>query len=169
MAVAGPESHDRGMTTDSSTQSAILQSRADAAVAELLGGSISVRVRGDDSAGAIALVEQRVPAGYPGPPLHVHPDFDELFYVLGGELSIRLGDDARDVGAGGLAFVPRGVPHTFANRSDRAAHSLVIVTPAGHERYFDALVERVRGSDGMPRPETLRALNEAHGTIIVGA
>ena len=159
------------MTSESTTQSsarAFLQSADEATTVELLGGSISVRVRDEDSAGTIALVEQRVPGGYPGPPLHIHPDFDELFYVVEGELTLRAGDEMRDVGVGGIAFVPRGVPHTFANRSDRPAHSLVIVTRAGHERYFDALIELVHSSEGMPSIEAIGALNEAHGTVIVG-
>jgi mannose-6-phosphate isomerase-like protein (cupin superfamily) len=156
------------MNTESTTSSGLIQAIADAPVHEILGGSIGIRVRGEDSAGTIALVEQRVPAGYPGPPLHVHPDFDELFYVLEGELSMRTGTRTETVGAGGVAFVPRGVPHTFANRSDRVAHSLVIVTPAGHERYFDALIELVNTSGGMPAPDRLAALNEEYGTVVVG-
>jgi mannose-6-phosphate isomerase-like protein (cupin superfamily) len=152
----------------SSTSRGLIQAITDAPLHEILGGSVCIRVHGEDSAGTMALVEQRVPAGYPGPPLHLHPDFDELFYVLEGELSMRIGARTETVAAGGVAFVPRGVPHTFANRSEGFAHSLVTVTPAGHERYFEALVDLVRKSGGMPAPERLAALNEEHGTVVIG-
>lgn len=146
----------------------LLQATAESPTFEILGGSISIRVRAEDSAGHLALIEQRVPAGYPGPPLHLHPDFDELFFVVEGELSVRIGDRTETVGPGGIAFVPRNVPHTFANRADRPAHSLVTVTPAGHERYFEALVELVRESGGgMPAPERIVALNEQFGTVVL--
>ncbi|MFN8217755.1 MAG: cupin domain-containing protein [Solirubrobacterales bacterium] len=148
----------------------LLQAAADAPAFEVLGGSISIRVRAEDSAGHLALIEQRVPAGYPGPPLHLHPGFDELFHVLEGELCLRVGERTTTVGPGGVAFVPRNTPHTFANRSARPAHSLVTVTPAGHERYFEALVDLVRESGGgMPDRDRIVALNEEHGTVIVGA
>lgn len=43
---------------------------------------------------------------------HAHPDADELFYVLAGDLTIEF-EDREDVhlGAGELTVVPRGVAH----------------------------------------------------------
>ena len=40
----------------------------------------SVLLRAEDSGGAISMIEIRVPAGWPGPPLHRHA-FDEAFYL----------------------------------------------------------------------------------------
>ena len=42
---------------------------------------------------------------------HSHPDTDELFLVLAGELTIRLDDGDVVLGPGQLYVVPRGVPH----------------------------------------------------------
>ena len=50
----------------------------------LPGGQISIRLRGEQSGGELAVAENVIPARYPGPPRHVHPAFDELFYVLDG-------------------------------------------------------------------------------------
>ena len=151
-----------------SSRQPVLSTRESAPFTELLGGAIGVRIRGEDTGGDLALVEQVVPAGYPGPPLHVHPDFDEHFYVIDGALAFRLGDEAFDAGPGAVVSVPRGTPHTFANRSPAAARTLVVVTPAGHERFFTALADAVARAGGLPSPEEYRRLNEEHGVVVLG-
>jgi quercetin dioxygenase-like cupin family protein len=50
------------------------------------GGNIRVRLRGEDSGGELAVIEEVLGAEFEGPPLHVHPSFGEGFYVLEGEL-----------------------------------------------------------------------------------
>jgi mannose-6-phosphate isomerase-like protein (cupin superfamily) len=45
-------------------------------------------------------------------PLHSHP-WDEIVYVLEGEMSLTCGDETRIGGPGTLATLPRGVPHTL--------------------------------------------------------
>jgi hypothetical protein len=44
---------------------------------------------------------------------------------------------------------------------------LVLVTPGGFERYFEALVEAVRDAGGFPPAEELAALGIAHGCVPV--
>jgi quercetin dioxygenase-like cupin family protein len=133
----------------------------------LLGGSIHIRVRSEDSGGAFGLVEQVVPAGFPGPALHVHPDFAETFYVIEGHLAVRVGDEAHEAGPGTVAVVPRDTPHTFANPSGALARMLVLVTPGGFERYFEALTGAVREAGGFPPDDELVALGIAHGSVPV--
>jgi quercetin dioxygenase-like cupin family protein len=135
----------------------------------LLGGSIRIRVRSEDTGGSLGLVEQVIPAGFPGPALHVHPEFEETFYVLEGRIAFRVGDEAHEAGAGTVAVIPRGTPHTFANPGSEPARMLVLVTPGGFERYFEALIEAVRATGGFPPPEELAALGAAHGSVPVAA
>ena len=94
-----------------------------------------VRLRSEQTGGHASIVEIVAEAGFPGPPLHVH-DFDEAFCVLDGELTFQVEHDLMTKEAGDLAFVPRGVPHTLANRSGASARYLLICTPAGFERSF---------------------------------
>jgi quercetin dioxygenase-like cupin family protein len=47
------------------------------------------------------------------PPLHVHRNEDEWYYVLDGTVTFHVGPDAYAGQAGSLVFLPRGVPHTF--------------------------------------------------------
>lgn len=133
----------------------------------LLGGSIHIRARSEDTDGRFGLIEQVVPAGFPGPALHVHPDFEETFYVIDGEIAFRVGDEAHDAGPGTVAVIPPNTPHTFANPSNQTARMLVLVTPGGFERYFEALITAVRDAGGFPPPEELAALGMAHGSVPV--
>jgi quercetin dioxygenase-like cupin family protein len=98
--------------------------------------SIMILVDGDATDGHLGLVRDVVPAGHAGPRLHLHPRFDEGFYVLAGELVFRVGAHVSIVRAGEVALACRGEPHAFANRSDEDVPVLMFVTPAGFEQYF---------------------------------
>jgi quercetin dioxygenase-like cupin family protein len=111
---------------------------------------INVLVRGADSAGRVALMDNAVPAGGGGPPLHSHA-FDEAFYVLDGELTFQVGQELVRRRGGELAFVKRGVHHTFANLSGKDARMLLVCTPAGFERYFQRMAAEAAGVE--PPPE----------------
>ena len=124
-----------------------------------------IKLRSEDTDGRLGLIEQVVPAGFPGPALHVHPHFDEMFYVVEGELAFRVGDDARVAGGGSVAFIPRGTPHTFANPGGDPARVLVPVTPGGFERYFEALAAAIMARGGFPGADEVAALGIAHGSI----
>jgi uncharacterized RmlC-like cupin family protein len=76
--------------------------------------------------------------------------------VLEGELTFQLGDDVFIRRAGELAFAPRGMPHTYANLSGAPAHALLVITPAGFERYFDRIAARLSGNE--PPPEASKPI-----------
>jgi mannose-6-phosphate isomerase-like protein (cupin superfamily) len=99
-----------------------------------------VLLRSEESDGVVSIIDNTVPANWPGPFLHKH-DFDEAFYVLEGELTFQVEDEVITRRAGELAFAPRGVAHTLANHSDGRARYLLVCTPAGFERYFARMNE----------------------------
>jgi mannose-6-phosphate isomerase-like protein (cupin superfamily) len=99
-----------------------------------------VLLRSEESDGVVSVVDNTVPANWPGPYLHRH-DFDEAFYVLEGELVFQVEDAVITKRAGELAFAPRGVAHTLANHSDAPARYVLVCTPAGFERYFARMNE----------------------------
>jgi mannose-6-phosphate isomerase-like protein (cupin superfamily) len=112
------------------------RSRCDAprrSLAPLPTGAISVAVRSEDAGGRLGLTVNAVAADFAGLPLH-HHDFDELFWVLDGELTFQLGDEVVTRRAGEIAFVPRGVHHTFANHGGAPARTIIACTPGGFER-----------------------------------
>ena len=52
-----------------------------------------------------------------GPPLHKHP-YVEVAFVIEGSARIRVGDEEREVQAGGIAVIPANTPHRFINSGD---------------------------------------------------
>ncbi len=76
-----------------------------------LGTLAIVRVPGEATDGRLALLEFLFPHGA-SPPLHTHPQ-DESYVVLEGRLTVQAGADRFELGAGGVATVPIGVPHSF--------------------------------------------------------
>jgi mannose-6-phosphate isomerase-like protein (cupin superfamily) len=73
-----------------------------------------------------------------GPEAHVHPDEDDAFYVLEGELTFTVDGEDVVAEAGTFVLVPPGVPHTFGNRSARVTRVLNVHAPAG----FDLRLEQ---------------------------
>jgi quercetin dioxygenase-like cupin family protein len=52
-----------------------------------------------------------------GPPLHKHP-YVEVAFTLEGRATITVGNEQREVTAGGIVVIPAGTPHRFVNSGD---------------------------------------------------
>jgi quercetin dioxygenase-like cupin family protein len=52
-----------------------------------------------------------------GPPLHTHP-YVEVAFTLEGRATITVGDEQREVQAGGIVVIPANTPHRFVNSGD---------------------------------------------------
>lgn len=74
-----------------------------------------------------------------GPPLHVHHQEDETFYILQGEVTFWLEGQTVTKGAGETMFVPRGKEHTYHVVGPNPARMLVMMTPGGFEAFFVAM------------------------------
>ncbi len=127
---------------------------------QFLASRARIHVSGVQTGGAFTLIEVTAPAG-DQPPLHVHRDSDEAFYVLEGELTLWIGDEVHVLRAGDSVIAPRGVPHTLRN-GDGGARSLVASTPAS----FESFVRAVGGT--APSPEELTRIAADHGIEILG-
>jgi quercetin dioxygenase-like cupin family protein len=70
------------------------------------------------------------------PPLHVHRNEDEWYYVLDGTVTFHVGSDTYAGQPGSLVFLPRGLPHTFTIQTP-SARMLLLNAPGGFERMFE--------------------------------
>ena len=52
-----------------------------------------------------------------GPPLHTHP-YVEIAFTLEGTATITVGEEEREVTAGGIVVIPANTPHRFVNSGD---------------------------------------------------
>ena len=111
--------------------------------------------------GDFSLMERTVPAGARTPPPHRHVNCSEAFFVLDGTITFWL--DAAELagGSGDFLLVPRGVGHTFGNRSTEPARLLVLHTPA-MDAYFAELDALWSGPEP-PTPEAERELMSRYG------
>ena len=115
---------------------------------------IVIKATSDDTAGKFFLSESTVAPGFPGPPPHVHDELHDMFYVVDGELTMRLGDDEVKAGPGTFVCVPPGTVHTFSNRSDAPVTFLNFNAPGGWENYMRDLAA-ASASGTPPTPEEI--------------
>ena len=92
------------------------------------------------------------------PPLHVHKNEDEWFYMIEGEVTFHVGGENHLGRAGAFVSFPRGIPHTFSIESP-CARFLVLNTPGGFERMFEL---------GPKTPEEAAHALAAFGMEVVG-
>jgi mannose-6-phosphate isomerase-like protein (cupin superfamily) len=121
-----------------------------------------------DTGGAYSLWESVIAPGE-GASLHVHPDNEEAFYLLEGELILRVGDREQAISPGAFALVPRGTGHAFTNPAPTAARMLTLMSPP-MDRFRAALTALLAAlPPATPRtisaldPAVVRALREEHG------
>ena len=127
-------------TIDHSTELTALDPSAPHRQAIWLLNSLMVeRATTQDTGGAYTMFEQWLTADG-NPPPHMHEHEDEAFLVLEGSIDVTVGGETVHVPAGGYAFGPRGVAHTYAVPSN-VARLLIISTPGGAEHFFRQLGE----------------------------
>lgn len=109
-----------------------------------------------DTHGALGVMEAEIPPGS-GPPLHVHQNEDEMFYILEGTLEITDFDRTFTAEEGSFLLLPRGSAHCFKNITDRPARMLMLFTPSGFEDFFMEVGEAVVPGQPAPPPERFMA------------
>jgi mannose-6-phosphate isomerase-like protein (cupin superfamily) len=103
------------------------------------GTGVTVKASTADTGGLCTVWEGLVPGGTVGAGLHYHRGRDEFFYVLQGEVVLRLGNETHAAPAGTFAFVPRGTVHGFHNAGRDNATLLVMHHPGGFEQFLEAM------------------------------
>ncbi len=114
----------------------------------------SIAIRSSDREALV--VEATYFPGKP-PPKHFHPEQDEHFEILEGEVRVNLAGETHTYTTGDAFDVPRGVVHTFWNPGDRPARVTWTTSPGGRTEAWFRAINRLQeegrvGKDGMPSP-----------------
>jgi quercetin dioxygenase-like cupin family protein len=126
------------------------------------GQLVTIKAAADTTAGRVGITDSLGPRGT-GSPLHVHHNEDEWFFVIEGELTLWVGGETIVLPAGGFAYGPRDIPHTFCVTSD-TARFLLVVNPGGFESFIRAVGQPASSltippaDDSEPSPEQMAAL-----------
>ena len=73
--------------------------------------------------------------------LHRHQYEDEVVYVIEGAIEIRLEDQKSQATKGGVAHMPKGIPHALYNPLKTISKYLAMAVPGGMDKFFDELAE----------------------------
>jgi quercetin dioxygenase-like cupin family protein len=113
------------------------------------GGIHTWKLLAEETNGSFFLFEDLMSKGKTTP-LHQHPDAEETTYVLEGEIVVKVDGKESRVGAGGMSFVPRGVPHAFLVVSDEA-RLLTMQSPGAGQAFYRGASEPATDD----RPDTI--------------
>jgi mannose-6-phosphate isomerase-like protein (cupin superfamily) len=117
-----------------------------------------IKADGDESAHALCFSEWELVPGADGPPLHMHREHQEAFYVVEGTVTFTVAEEEVEAPVGSFLMIPAGTMHTFANRAERPARCVNAYVPGGFEQYFRRGLEMMRAPEP-PDPDAMRELS----------
>ena len=104
----------------------------------LMGQNVRIRTPGSATEDRVTVIEAVEPPHSP-PPVYTRHAFIEMFLVVEGALTFQfLHESAFLLEAGQMVTVPGFRPHSFWNDGDEPARTMLICTPAGLDRFFEA-------------------------------
>jgi quercetin dioxygenase-like cupin family protein len=96
------------------------------------GHPTTIKAEKEHTGGAYSLLEVII-LGH-GPTQHIHKAEEEAFYILEGEVNIKVGEQTVRGVAGSFVLIPRGTVHTYWNAGLTPAKLLILFSPAGFEQ-----------------------------------
>lgn len=131
----------------------------------LLGGKNpnDIKISSKDTDGNLTIFEY---AGFEkgGPPLHKHLFQDEIFFIVEGEYLFQVGEEKYQLKKGDTIFLPRNVPHAFAQITETGKMFFLFQPSGKMEDFFRVL----GGLTSAPSPEQGGKIFADHDMIIVG-
>jgi mannose-6-phosphate isomerase-like protein (cupin superfamily) len=120
---------------------------------------------GNRTGGAVSVGDAHMPPHGPGPGRHVHTREDEAIYVVSGVLTVEVGAERFEAGPQSLVWLPRHVPHVFANLSAESVWTVGVLTPSGLEGLFLEQADYFANLTGPPDETLLLEMSERYGVL----
>ena len=125
---------------------------------------LDVKISSKDTDGDLAVFEQTGLTPLGGPPLHIHPNQDEWFYVLEGEYLFQVGEEKYQLKKGDTIFLPRNIQHAFVQLTENG-RVIVSYLPAGKMEDFFAATDKWTSP---PTEEEIRKVFTDNDMEVVG-
>ena len=125
---------------------------------------LDIKISGKDTENDLAVFEQTGLTPKGGPPLHIHPNQDEWFYVIEGEYLFQVGDVKYQMKTGDTIFLPRNIQHAFVQLTEKGK-MIVSYLPAGKMEDFFAVTDTWTSP---PTKEEIAKIFADHDMKIVG-
>lgn len=139
----------------------VLQNGAGRSI-DLGGFTMTVKAADSDTGGAFSLLEAAEAPGF-GPPLHIHHDAAEAFYVVEGEYVFFLPSGEVRCPTGAFVFIPAGIEHGF-RVGLVPSRKLNLYVPTAMVGFFDEMAEAAGGLDD----EALASLASKYAMEVTG-
>ncbi len=159
------------MLTSASTAAPYITVYQDSKNYSLAGGLARILAESRMTNGAFSFVHLTHHYGE-STPLHVHPDQDEGFFVLHGDIKGVCGDTVWEASGGAFVWLPRGVPHGFQAVSELPLELLAMTVPGGLDDFLaEAGSPVLDGIDSSPvsfDPARVAEIASRHGIELLG-
>jgi quercetin dioxygenase-like cupin family protein len=123
------------------------------------GNTITVKLAGEQTGDAYSVFEVTAPPNV-GAGLHIDNNWDEFWHVMEGTFTFTLNGERKELGAGGFAHGPHGIPHSFKNTGETTGRLVMFTTPSGLEDFFRHIDEA--SLDGSLDKETFVKIMKEH-------
>jgi len=130
------------------------------------GRFLTMKLLGGDTADSVMLFEETAPPGTKSW-FHLHRDSDEIAYVLSGEVTFLIGGEVTVGGAGGCAFMPRGVAHAWKSTGAETGCVLFLYAPAKAGGFIEEQHRSERTRASMTESERAEML-QCYGRELLG-
>lgn len=99
-----------------------------------------------------------------GPPLHIHLKQDEIFFIVEGDYIFKVGEETFNLKQGDTIFLPRMVPHAFAQTSEKGKMFFMFQPSGKMEDFF----RKIASLKAPPTPELGAKIFAQHEMKVVG-
>jgi mannose-6-phosphate isomerase-like protein (cupin superfamily) len=140
--------------------------RGDGRLIDIYSNEISIKISSRDTGGEYTVFESWTEP-LSGPPLHLHHEQDECWYILEGHYRFQV--DGKDLYAsnGDTVLAPRGTRHTFQCIGTTPGRLLTTVIPGGLDLFFEE-IETLVSAGTAPDPVQLVPIFQKHRLELLG-